>query len=179
MFPDSRIRGTSYGWVSGNSPILQKTMAKATSMRVVGDHSILQNIKLFHCKSMETMSKGPRAVTLSQRRPISVWRWWPAMSKRITPPVAEREIKVRREMFSWRHTHRSSESQHSFQAMLIYHRLKQRMCSFPSRNGKDWWWDSLKRVLVNSSEANTPLRPPYGGERERKPQGSLPGGTWT
>lgn len=128
-----------------------------TSMPVIGDHSILQNIKLFHCKSMETMSQGPRAVTLSQRRPISVWRWWPAMSRQITPPLAEREIKVRREMFSWRHTHRSSESQHSFQAMLIYHRLKQRMCLFPSRNGKDWWWDSLKGVLASSLEAKTSL----------------------
>lgn len=107
----------------------QKTMAKTPSMPVIGEHSILQNIKLFHCKSMETMSQGPRAVTSSQRRPTSVWRWWPAMSRRITPPLAEREIKVRRGTFSWRHTHRSWESQRSFQAGLIYGRLKQRACS--------------------------------------------------
>lgn len=144
MCPDAIIRGISLGWVNGNSFTLQKTMAKTTSMPVRGDHSILQNITLFHCKSMETMSQGPKAVSLSQRKPISVWRWWPVMSRRITPPLAEKEIKVRRGTFSWRHTHRSLESKHSFQAVLIYHRLKQRMRSFPSRNGKDWWRDSPK-----------------------------------
>lgn len=92
MCPDTRIRGISLGWVDGNSFTLQKTTAKTTSMPVGGDHSVLQNIKLFPCKSMETMSQGPKAVTLSQRRPISVWRWWPAMSRRITPPLAEGEI---------------------------------------------------------------------------------------
>ena len=131
MRPDARIRGISWGWVNGNSFTLQNTMAKTTSMPVVGDHSILQNIKLFHWKSMETMSQGPRAVTSSQRRPISVRRWWPAMSRRIIPPLAEREIKVRRGTFSGRHTHRSWESQHSLQAVLIYHRLRQRMHFFP------------------------------------------------
>lgn len=44
---------------------------KTTSLPVVGDHSILQNIKLLHYKYMETMSQGPRAVTSSQRRLIS------------------------------------------------------------------------------------------------------------
>lgn len=161
--PTFQNKGNQFRVGQWKQPYHPEDHGKTTSMPVVGDHSILQNIKLFHCKSMETMSKGPRAVTLSQRRPISVQRWWPAMSRRITPPVAEREIKVRREMFSWRHTHRSSESQLSFQAMLIYHRLKQRMCFFPSRNGKDWWWDSLKGVLVSSCEAKTPLRPPCGG----------------
>lgn len=98
--------------------------------------TVLQNIKLFHCKSMETMSQGPKAVTSSQRRPISVWRCWPAMSRQITPPLAEREIKVRRGTSSWRHTHRSSESQLSFQTMLIYHRLKQRICFSPIKKWK-------------------------------------------
>lgn len=51
----------------------QRTMGETTSMPVTGDHSILQNIKLFHCKSMETMSQGPGAVTSSQRRPTSLW----------------------------------------------------------------------------------------------------------
>lgn len=130
MCPDARIRGTSLGWVNRNSFTIQKTRVKTTAVPVVGDHSILQNIKLFHYKSMETMSQRPRAVTSSQISPISVWRWWPAMSRQITPPLSEREIKVRRGTFNLRHTHRSSESQHSFQAMLIYHRLKQRMCFF-------------------------------------------------
>ena len=121
MCPDARIREIGWGWVNGNSFTLQNTMAKATSMPVVGDHSILQNIKLFHCKSMETMSQGPRAVTSSQRRPISAWRWWPAMSRRITPPLTEKEIKVRRQTFSWRHTHRSWESQCFLQAMPLSH----------------------------------------------------------
>lgn len=136
MCPVARIRGISLGWVNGNSFTFQKIMAKTTAMPVIGDHSILQNMKLFHCKSMETMSQGPRAVTSSQRRPISVWRWWPAMSRQITPPHTEREIKVRRGTFSWRHTHRSWESQHSFQAMLIYHRLKQWTCFLPIKKWK-------------------------------------------
>lgn len=158
MCPDARIRGISLGWVDRNSFTLQKIMAKTTSMPVIGDHSVLQNIKLFHCRSMETMSQGPKAVTSSQRRPISVWRWWPAMSRRITPPLAEREIKVRRGTFSWRHTHRSPESQQPFQALLIYHRLKQRMCFFPSRNGKDWWQDSPKGDLEKCSKGqDSPL----------------------
>lgn len=134
--PTFQNKGNQFRVGQWKQPYPPEDHGKTTSMPVIGDHSILQNIKLFHCKSMETMSQGPRAVTLSQRRPISVWCWWPAMSRRITPPLAEREIKVRRELFSWRHTHRSSESQHSFQAMLIYHRLKQRMCFFPIKKWK-------------------------------------------
>lgn len=48
----------------------------------------------------------------------------------------------------------------------------------PSRNGKDWWWDSLKGVLASSSEANTSLLLPRGGGKEWEPQGSLPSGIW-
>lgn len=130
----------------------------------------LQNIKLFHCKSMETMSQGPRAVTSSQRRPISVWHWRPMMSRRITPPLPKREIKVRRGTFSWRHAHRSSESQHSFQAMLIYHRLKQRMHFFsPSRNEKHWGWDSPRGDLGNYSKGWDSTLATCGNEKEEVP----------
>jgi hypothetical protein len=86
IWPDTRIRGINLGWVNRNSFSLPKTMAQTASIAVTGDHSILQNMKLFHCKSMETMSQGPRAVILSQRRPMSLWYWWPTMSKQIISP---------------------------------------------------------------------------------------------
>lgn len=165
-------KGNQFRVDQWKQPYPPEDHGKTTSMPVIGDHSILQNIKLFHCKSMETMSQGPRAVTLSQRRPISVWRWWPAMSRRITPPLAERE------MFSWRHTHRSSESQHSFQAMLIYHRLKQRMRFFPIKKWKGLVMGQSEGSVRDLFWAKAPLLLPTGGRKEGEPQGSLPSGTW-
>lgn len=126
---------------------------------------------------METMSPGPRAVTLSQRRPISAWCWWPATSKRITPPFAEREIKVRGGTLSWRHTHKSLESQHSFQAALIYRRLTQRMRfshGEMERTGDRAVQGETWGAVV---EAMAPLWRHVGVEGGA-PQGLVAGGAW-
>lgn len=64
-----------------------------------------------------------------------------------TPTCWEREIKVGRGMF-----HRSWERQHSFQAMLINHRLKQSIGFLPLRKGKHWWQGSPKGDLGSSSK---------------------------
>lgn len=131
---------------------------------------------------METMSQGPRAVTSSQRSPISVHCWWPAMSRRITPPLTEKEIKVRRGTFSWRHTHRSWESQHSFQATLIYHRLRQRMwdCFFPpTEKWKGLVMESLKEDLRSHSQGQVSILATCGtGKGGGVSPASLPDGTW-
>lgn len=75
----------------------QRSRGKPASMPVTGDHSILQNIELFHGKSMETRSQRPGTVTFSQRRPTSLWHWWPVMSRQIIFPAPREKSKTEEE----------------------------------------------------------------------------------
>lgn len=54
--PRFQNKGKQFRVGQWKQPYPPEDHGKTTSMPVIGDHSVLQNIKLFHCKSMETMS---------------------------------------------------------------------------------------------------------------------------